>query len=283
LRKTDSLSYSLSIEPGGFCRFDLQPSNSQHAHPYWEICVVTEGQGEYVESGKVTMLHTGTVFSSPPNVVHEIRSFQTRDLELFFVSLSIQSVPTTHPTEEDQIISAFLSSRLISGNGGSHLIPYGNLISDSSGSIRAQLAKLLTLQAMSYMTARPSTADVLIAPELQRANRFIEANCFRRLEVEEVAKHVYLAPRTLQRRYVAKFGYGVAKGIRQAKMRQAAHRLLMGYAVAEVAESFGILDSSQFSNMFLSEMGMRPKEFQKTYFPRQEIQAVVGEERLELS
>jgi AraC-like DNA-binding protein len=58
---------------------------------------------------------------------------------------------------------------------------------------------------------------------------------------------------------------------------------LMGYAVAEVAESFGILDSSQFSNMFLSEMGMRPKEFQKTYFPRQEIQAVVGEERLELS
>jgi AraC-like DNA-binding protein len=266
----DSNTFVLNVEPGGKCVFDLEPTNSQHRHPYWEICLVLKGTGEYIESGTSYPLRPFLLFVSPPDVWHEIRSLETRDLELFFVSLSIRSAPGSFGSEVDSSIEAFLDGYHTLREDISDLLPYVDLINQASAvSTRDALAKLFVIEAMTRLTVKPQTKTGTPMPslEVQRALRFIDSACTRPISVTEVAEHVNLAPRTLLRRFLQQVGHGVAKEIRQKKMRRAAHHLLMGYSVQEVARSVGIEDPSQFSAAFLAEIGQRPKHFQQTYLP----------------
>lgn len=266
----DSPTFVLTVEPGGNCVFDLEPTNSQHRHPYWEICLVLKGTGEYIETGTSHPLRPNMLFVSPPNVWHEIRSLETRDLELFFVSLSIRSSPGSFGSEVDSSIAAFLNGYHTLREDVSDLLPFVSLINQTANvSIRDGLANLFTMEAMSRLTLTPQTKTGTAIPslEVQRALRYIDSACTRPLSVREVADHVNLAPRTLLRRFLQQVGHGVAKEIRQKKMRRAAHQLLMGYSVQEVARSVGIEDPSQFSAAFVAEIGLRPKYFQQTYLP----------------
>jgi len=263
-------TYLLTVEPGLNCIFDREPTNSQHRHAYWEVCLVFRGSGEYIEEGHVTELVPGDLFVSPPDRWHEIRSLQTRDLELFFVSFTIRASTGAVPDESDDIIDAFSRSHSSVIHEAVGLLPYIDLINGArSLAIRDQLARLFTLEAMEYLSRVPRRSPVqkALTPEVQRALRFIDDHCTSPLTVPDVAHHVNLAPRTLLRKFLQQVGHSVSKEIRQRKMRKAAHRLLMGYSVSEVGESIGIVDSSQFSAAFLAEIGVRPKVFQQTYLP----------------
>jgi len=131
------------------------------------------------------------------------------------------------------------------------------------------LARLFALDAMDILRIGPKSSgnQISVTPEVQRALAFIDACCDHPLAVGEVAGHVSLSCRSIHRRFMNQVGHSVAKEIRQRKMRRAAHRLLMGYSVHEVAQSVGIEDDSQFSTAFLAEIGTRPKRFQQTYLP----------------
>ena len=263
-------SHLLTVEPGGVCVFDREPSNSMHSHRYWEICVVRRGTGEYIERGVIYPLQAGSLFASPPDVLHEIRSPITRDLELFFVSFTIRSSPTSVSSESDAIVEAFLENHHIALTDMHSMLPFGELISNAvTPNIANDLARIFTLEAMNRlgMSSAVSKSENLSSHDVERAMRFLSSQCNRPLTVQEVADHVAMSPRTLHRKFVTHFGHGVAKEIRQQKMRRAAHHLLMGYSVTEVAQSVGIVDASQFSAAFLAEIGSRPKAFQQTYLP----------------
>ncbi len=263
-------SYLLTVEPGGVCIFDREPSNSMHSHRYWEICVVRNGMGEYIERGATYPLKAGSLFASPPDVLHEIRSPVTRDLELFFVSFTIRSSPTSSSTESDSIVEAFVENHHVALTDMRSMLPFGELMGNAATpNIANDLARIFTLEAMDRLATSSALAkpDDEVSHEIQRAIRFLTSQCNRTLTVQEVADHVAMSPRTLHRKFVNHFGHGVAKEIRQQKMRRAAHHLLMGYSVNEVAHGVGIEDASQFSAAFLAEIGSRPKAFQQTYLP----------------
>ncbi|HLO97179.1 MAG TPA: AraC family transcriptional regulator [Fimbriimonas sp.] len=266
----DTTTYLLTVEPGGICVFDREPTNSQHSHPYWEICIVLSGTGEYLEGGEIHNLSPGSLFASPPNVTHEIRSHKTRDLELFFVSFTVLGSPGGVGDDDDAITDAFLDGYHTVIADGSALNPYVDLIRKAATPMRAnELARLFALDAMDLLRigAKSSNNQESLTLEVQRALAFIDACCIRPLTAAEVAEYVSLSPKSIHRRFMNQLGHSVAKEIRQRRMRRAAHHLLMGYSVHEVAQSVGIEDDSQFSSAFLAEIGSRPKKFQQTYLP----------------
>ncbi len=266
----DTATYLLTVEPGGMCVFDREPTNSQHSHRYWEICIVLSGTGEYLEGGQIYPLKAGSLFASPPDVVHEIRSPKTRDLALFFVAFTVLGSPGGVGDEDDAIIGAFVRGHQVAIADVTSLDPYVQLIRQSpTDGIANRLARLLTLEAMDRLRTGPKSdaGQTSVTPEIQRAIAFIDAQCDRALTIGDVADHLSLSSRTMHRRFQSQVGHSVAKEIRRRKMRRAAHLLLMGYSVQEVANSVGIEDPSQFSAAFLAEIGSRPKRFQQTYLP----------------
>ncbi|MBS1703807.1 MAG: helix-turn-helix transcriptional regulator [Armatimonadetes bacterium] len=266
----DTPTYLLTVEPGGICIFDREPTNSQHSHPYWEICLVLRGTGEYIESGATYPVGPGVLFASPPNVVHEIRSPKTRDLELFFVSFTTKGSPGGMGDEDDLVVEAFLRGHEVLLPDMASLRPFVDLIlGTASQGMQNKLARLFALEAMDRLRTGPksTTERVAVSPEIRRALEFIDSQCDRSLTIGEVADHVSLSARSIHRRFVTQLGHSVAKEIRRRKMRRAAHLLLMGYSVQEVAHTVGIEDPSQFSAAFLAEIGSRPKKFQQTYLP----------------
>lgn len=266
----DKPTFLLTIEPGGICIFNQEPTNSQHRHPYWEICIVLRGTGEYIQDGMIYPLSAGCLFASPPDVLHEIRSLETRDLEIFFVSFTCRPSTGVAPEEADGVVDAFVRDHHVICSEAEPLHHYAELIGrGSTAMIRDQLARIFTFEAMNVLAASPHriTIQNIHSPEVHRALRYIDSQCLRKLTVSEVASHVNLAPRSLLRRFQIQVGHSISKEIRQKKMRKAAHQLLMGHSVQEVAQIVGIDDPSQLSALFLAEIGLRPKAFQQTYLP----------------
>jgi AraC-like DNA-binding protein len=260
------MAFHLVVEPGGFCKFNIQPTNSLHSHKTWEICLVTAGQGEYFEGGQVFTLRAGCLFSSPPEIPHEIRSLETRDLELFFVSFYVQRVTGPNETDSDRVVGSFVEGRKVWIEDAQHLLSYGELIAQASPAfLRDELARLFCLQAMETLSSQTPRDFLVDGGEVRRALLYIRSNCLRKLSVDEIADHVHLTTKTLQRRFVTQVGSSVGATIRRQRMEIAMHQLLMGFSVQEVAESCGVGDPSQFSAMFLKEMGVRPKSFQQRY------------------
>lgn len=267
------MTYLMQIEPGGFCEFSVQPTNSMHHHPHWEICFVTRGKGEYLEGGEVYRLERGSVFSSPPHLPHEIRSLETRDLEVYFVSFSLKPAPAKYGAETDLVIDRFLGSRSVVGVGSEAIWSMVELFRSGVHEVVFQfVVQSFAFQAMNDLTRdvnseSDTTRSNLIHPSLfvKRALGFIREHAQQLIQVEDVAAFVGTSSKTLQRHFQAQLGRSVGKEIRSVKYRNCAHQLLMGYSVQQVAEYSGVHDPSQFSNAFKREIGESPKQFQQKY------------------
>lgn len=264
-------AYRLDIETGGFVSFDLQLTNSPHKHDYFEICLVTGGSGLYIHGGTEIPLEQGRVFLAEPGVVHEITSFETKDLQLFFITLTYKKVADRVTTHEGEILEAFEKGRVVAAQGHESLSHYLPLISGSdqiaSFSAKTNL-HLFALELMNTLAAEPIVnLEEQPSDEVAKAIAFIDSRLGQRVTVEEVADALGVSARTLRRKFNEAHKTTLVDEINHRRMRQAAHRLLMGFGVTEAANHLGITDPAQFSRAFKRAFGQSPKEFQQTYRP----------------
>ncbi|MBX3112243.1 MAG: helix-turn-helix transcriptional regulator [Fimbriimonadaceae bacterium] len=263
-------AHRIDVEAGGFVTFDVQLTNSKHKHDYYELCVVLGGSGNYEHGNRKFDLRPGTVFLSEPGVVHEITSFETRDLHLYFVSMSVNRLGTDVKGFDDTAVGAFLAGHLVAKDGFGLLGSYAPLIADSEGreAFSSRLLVQFALEAMRALTIGEvqSGASEPLA-DFDLAVAYIEKHLDRRLSLGEVARAVGVSDRTLRRRFSERAGSSFVDEVNHRRMRRAAHRLLMGFGVGEVAEYAGFSDPGQFTRAFTRAFGIAPKRFQTTYLP----------------
>ncbi len=265
--------YRVEIEAGGYCRFNVQLTNSRHRHPYYELCLALDGHGTYDHGGQRIQLEAGDVFVARPGVVHEISSYETRNLHLYFVSLGLAVQPAGAGTAESDLIAAFENSSAVRARGCEDLAAFLPLIREETQGVRRRASrealKLLTLSMMEALAT--VSLEVGESPEpgdpVDRALEFIGANLHRRLTVDEIAEVVGLSARSLRRGFQRRFGVAVADEVNRRRMRFASHQLLMGFSVGEVSAMVGIQDAAQFSRAFSRSFGIPPKRFQLDYRP----------------
>jgi AraC-like DNA-binding protein/mannose-6-phosphate isomerase-like protein (cupin superfamily) len=259
--------YRLEIELGGHVRFDRQLSNSRHRHDYFELCLVVEGSGAYEHRDQSLPLFPGSVFLAEPGALHEISSYRSKDLHLYFVSLAIHEVGTGDVSKDDRTVASFLEGHRIHCAGRLELIGYVPLI-DAATPFQGALLKLFTLEMLVALSAVPVTPVIgLDLGDVERAMDFVDRNVQRRIKVKEIADHLGVSERTLRRRFHEATGMSLLEEITNRRMRRAAHRLLMGFNAQEVALDVGMTDAAQFSRSFSKVFGISPKRFQSNYLP----------------
>ena len=259
--------YRLDIEVGGHVLFDKELSNSRHKHDYFELCLVLDGSGNYEHGGNRWALGVGDVFLAAPGTLHEISSYQTRDLHLYFLSVAITQIETESTGLEDRIVEAFLRTHQIVASHQQALAGYVPLL-DGGAALPVMTLKLFTLEMMARLCLNPPSAvQSTDEGEIDRALAYVSRNLTRTLRVGEIANHIGVSERTLRRRFTETTGKSLLTEIRQRRMMLAAHRLLMGFGVQEVSDYIGLSDPAQFTRSFKQVFRVSPKRFQTSYLP----------------
>lgn len=262
--------HRLEVNTRGAVRFDVEPTNSRHRHDFTEICLVLQGTGRYVHGDGEYPLRPGDVFTADPGVVHEISSHATRDLEIWFLTLGIQTLEGHVATVEDAVVERYQAAHRTHAPGHGALSRYLPLIDEKATGLERAAAgaatRYLALSMLQALAGAPTTAaSPKAADPVELALAYIDARNDRPLGVEEVAAAAGLSPRALRRRFVSQLGVGLAEEINHRRMRRAAHLLLMGFSVAETGRQVGIDAPAQFTRAFRRALGTTPKAFQADY------------------
>lgn len=263
--------HRIEVETGGYVSFDVQLTNSPHRHDYYELCLALSGRGDYWHGKHQFPIRPGTVFLAEPGVIHEIASFKSKDLSLYFVTMTLHQIGGATRSELHPVLASFEREHKIAVDGCEMLANYIPLIEspDSGRSFAAQSAlKMFALEMMNRLCVRPvEETQKQSGDDLARALELVDRNLNRTISVEEVADDLGMSARTLRRRFASQAGMNLASEINHRRMRHAAHRLLMGFTVQEVADYIGINSAAQFTRSFKRAFGKGPKQFQTSYRP----------------
>jgi AraC-like DNA-binding protein len=271
-------NHRLRAEWGGYCPFIRQKTNALHQHEFGEICLVTAGSGRYRHGTQSFPIVVGDVFAAFPGIPHEISSYETGDLELYFVRFVITRVEVAAPDfarapAEERVIRSFLDGRLRAAGGDAlqAFIPLIQSVKPASASIitsRAADAALLhlTLAMMEKLGRAYEPLVTASEPTLwERARTVIESQVEIGLDAESLAERLGVCSRTLRRAAQRETGRGIAAEINQIRMRHASHRLLMGFSVAEVSTQFHFSEPAVFARCFRRVVGASPSDFKRNY------------------
>jgi AraC-like DNA-binding protein len=253
-------------------RFDTQSRNLVHRHNFYEPSLVVSGTGEFEHGDKVYKLRPGDAFIPDPNVFHEIRSLETRDLEVFSTLFTIAEVPAIEGnTWEDQIIRAFLKrhtawrrkqDRLL------HTFAWAQRVAKTPSPhrtfFRQEAHRLLVLQFLESLTTEdsPATARSFNSQTtLSRALQAIDDRLHRPVMEAEIARAAGISERSLRRLFRAALHRTVTKEIHERKMQRAATLLsLPEFRIIDAARQVGIDDPAQFTKLFKKVFGITPRQ-----------------------
>lgn len=278
-------NFIIEIEPMSCCIFDRSaPSNGQHYHNYYEMCVITDGSGEFFHGGETYPLAEGDVFIANPGVVHEIRLSRdekgnfVKNLTLVFFNIYIQaSHKKPAMNYEEEMIMSFLAEHLIVRKSCKHILSYLNFFKSymeylPGGNYSILNAiKGMALDSLFSLVDKKNKQFGMKLPEadsiVESALQYITANFSNKIYIGDIAAHSHTSVRNLQHLFKKHLNKTVSDYICDYRLSIAAGYLKMNFKVSDVGPLVGISDPGQFSRLFKNFYGISPKKFQMIHSP----------------
>lgn len=277
---TDTLS-RIAYSQVRHVSFESVTRNRVHRHSYFEPCIVISGSGHFEHGKQVFRLGAGDLFVADRGTFHEIRSTETRDLELYFLAFRVLSSQGRSGADDwhrqnQNCITTFLLGHRAHLPGQTHLVslfehvmrlsrrkPDFRQDEDYHAAIR-----LLLRQVMKALSDSAGLSDAAYSEHLtkRRVEEFIEAHLHEPVRVADIADACAVSERTLRRQWANWSSRSIQSEIRHRRMERAAELLLLpDISVAEAGYQVGILSASQFSRQFRETRGLTPREYRQRY------------------
>ncbi len=264
-----------------YVSFESVNRNRVHRHSYYEPCIVISGNGEFEHGSAVYTLSRGDLFVADRGVYHEIRSVESKDLKLYFLSFHIvtghdepsRNRPSPLP---GQSVADFLREHRSHLRGQTHLIPLFEHIwklarrdSDYRKNRNYHDATALLLrQIIALLATSASLSEEDYSNHLQKrkVEELIEDRLHQPLRVTDLAEACGTSERTLRRRWRSWSARTLAEEINHRRMERACHLLLLpDIAVADVGYQVGISSPAQFSRLFKQVKGVTPGTYRRRF------------------
>ena len=261
---------------GGHCSFAKEWTNLPHHHTnYHEFCLVIRGSGQFIHGAETYHLQRGSLFVSDLNIVHEIQSQQTKDLELVFIVWKPYVQNGHAAPNEPSYLQAFRQAHRIHTTGQQHLesfLPALQAIGPSdaiNNCRRQQVLQSFLITCAVALTVLDHAAETQTQLEtIQQAEYFIRQNLLSDLHVADVARSVDRSERQLRRLFQKHLDCTVVQAITIERLRQATRFLVMRFSVSEAARRVGFSSPSMFSRLFKKHYGHPPRAWQKEHAPK---------------
>lgn len=273
-------NYIIDIEPVAFCTFDkVVPTNGQHLHNCFELCIVTGGTGKFLHGNNSYILKEGDVFIADPKVFHEIcilngnASGTNNSLNLIFFNINIHGhIVTKAIGYEEKMILRFLNDHKTVAKNQFQILSYLDFIKhykrypalDDYGI--KKIVKTLALESLFLLISdsEKSNEDNMIPTDsiIDKATLYIGSHLSENLYLKDIARHVTTSVRNLQHLFQKHLKKTVTEYIKERRLAIAAGYLKMNFMVSNVCSLVGINDPARFSRLFKQFYGISPKKYQ---------------------
>ena len=261
-----------------------------HSHSFYEINVVTGGEGIHYLGGNSFPVKTGDVFVIPPDYKHGYE--ETKKLTIFHIVLSnefmekylpilketygfsllFQIEPTLRAEDNFKLFPTIPQNDFVY-----HLHEMNELaemtVEAESGVLHEanKCLKILNMIAdfakiVSSNEAKPSKSVFIDTPSVLRAITFIEQNYNGSFTVTDLCKAANMSRSSLLKQFSTLCKCSPATYLMRVRIEKACDMLRStNYSIARIAQDCGFYDSSHFTKSFHQTMKELPKEYRNRY------------------
>ena len=127
------------------------------------------------------------------------------------------------------------------------------------------LCFLLTGLMNKYIDSLFSFSSIKNVDVVSKAIHYMRRNCQRKLSLQDVAKHVFLAPTYFSKVFKQETNRSFSNYLNYLRIEKSKHLLLVsGSRLVDVANLSGFEDQSYFTKVFKRETGMSPGEYKRS-------------------
>lgn len=257
-----------------------------HCHDYYELNIITQGEGRHYIEDNYTPARCGSVFVLPPNIMHGY--YAGPDLEIFHLVLSNSFINKFSKElsslagystlfEIEPILRKALTDELflqLSVSEMKMLLPeLNNLVAcekiDYKGIKTIKNARALSIigtltQLISQKKPSGSEQNQPPAKNLIKSVEYIHENYMEKIHVQELADICFMSYATFSRYFKRVFNVSPTEYIMVLRIKNA-KKLLRDTEkpVSLIAQECGFFDLSHFSHYFFAYEKMTPIQYRK--------------------
>lgn len=244
-----------------------------HDHYFYEVCLITEGEGSYVEEGREYPLKKNSLILARPEKKHQLKSqegigllyfsFIPKEHEKSLIGKIDFSNPVLELDEQDPIVLTWQSLLSVT-------ILYKETAEAYRESVK-QLAQCILQLILDRSINSQKKEEVLIeiteqTELLKEIKEYIRANKNSPLSVDDIAAHFFISKRQIFRLFKKYEPITCNKYIQQVKIEYAANLIrTTSMSITDVAECTGFSSPHYFSKVFTERMRDTPQNFRKLY------------------
>lgn len=254
----------------------------RHAHATYEFHFIARGECEVIHDGGAFRIGAGSFFLTGPEVHHSQRPSGTGELVEYSLNCEITASPQGAPGSGNADIAWLLSvlrhapcAALVDGHGALALFQAALDEADRRQpgftlAVRNLVPMILVAAARSLATSCPDApvvkaAEPVSEDRMARIERFVADNIGLDLSPVDVAGHMSVSERQLDRIVMRHKGYSTKKFITRLKLRRAKALLEeTDLTLKEIADQLGFSSEYYFNSVFKKHEGFPPGEFRKS-------------------
>ena len=255
-----------------------------HIQEFYEICVISRGEGYHVIEDTAVRAKKGDVFIVPPGRRHAIRGGSSLDVHYIHISPSffdqyldkMADLPAFHSLFEIEPLMR------VSGNAYRHLYlqdaplrEVTDLIESLEGVwqhdhaskliVEGYMLVLLTIFCREYdklqtIVGKNANNDKFFMDSIS----YVIKNFKKHLTIDELAKIARLSRTSYIKRFKETTGKSPKQYITHTRISEAKKLLLSELSISKVAEETGFYDAAHFIKTFTSLTSMSPNEYRNT-------------------
>lgn len=247
-------------------------ANHFHKHAFFEMCYCTNGRGVYVDDGCTHEILAGTMFLTRPGIVHQITpasegcsllfvAFEllessTKEAAILFQKLAVTSQYLKHA--QDLTSSGLLWKSIITqASIGLTAVP--TMLEGMGHALLSSFPEVFLENAVEQVKTQKR---IVSSTMIHQAKLFIRDNLAQTLKLEDVAQHVHISSRHLNRLFLMEEGETVTAYIRKERIRFAQVWLKGNTKTLQaIAEETGFGNVHHFSRVFREQVGMPPAQY----------------------
>ena len=247
------------------CHHDY--TTARETFPCYALEFVAGGTGELVLTGKSYPLHAGVMFIYGPTSPHRITNRSARPMTKYFVDF--WGNDTENVLRQNRLAPGYVAQTL---EVETLRTLFDQLINEGTRNVALSrplcAAYLRVILLKTAEAIQPVlTADATLASRFQQWREFIEVNCSRLRNLDDVANELGVRPAYLCRIF-KQFGQpSPFQFLTQRKLNRAADLLTSArLSVKMVALDVGYTDQGHFSRLFKNHLGCSPVAFARRHW-----------------
>jgi len=246
-----------------------------HWHPEMEILYMRRGTVEVRSGKKDFLLQPGQIVFIPPEEVHAVYGTQEDGVyDVFLFSLDLLTMPEGHVFQR-KVVQPLCTGQLRPpcwlsprDDGYSDASEALERICNRSGESEEEQLTIFSQLVLLFSRLRPQmekTCDEAVNKSNESVKNclsYINANYFRRLTLQEIARQVHLHPNYLCSLFREYTGQSVFQYLIRVRVEHAARLLGAGDISVGAAAAACVFDNADFfTRKFRGIMGINPKQY----------------------